>query len=660
MKHLKSIAAELGLLFLLVAMAPILTAYFVANNIFSHAIQQEKSAALDAIADSAQRRVEFYVLGLIHDVTTLAKFPDLVKLLKAPQHIVKPSDAVFDFLSAFTLEKGYYDLLLIDLHGDIRFSLKREKDLGQNIYGEALKGTQLVQIIDAADTLLQTEVSNFSYYHPSNGHAAFLAAPVFEQGVIVGNVVLQIENRELNAIVNRYGGLGESGEIIVAAHENDRLIITLPTRHDDVLPTRQIDQERFSPLLKALRGEPGAGEYHDYRGQQTLAVWRYLPSLNWGMLVKIDTHELYAPIQRFKKVSFLVMSGSILLVVLGIIFSNIIVSRPIVRLAQAVSTLKEENLPNTIHVPARHEISNLVSAFNTLITSIRSHQLKLEERVAQRTSELVEAKLRTEDALTRQQEMQDELVQADKMAALGSLVAGVAHEINTPVGITLGSATYLEAETDKADDRYQAGEMTEDELSSYFATARQATQLMALNSKRASDLIQSFKQVAVDQAGGERRQFGLATYIDEVLLSLRPSLKKTHVEVIVKCPQELVVDSLPGSLSQVLTNLIMNSLTHAFTPEQTGHISIVVQQWGAQGEWVELIYSDDGKGIPSELHDKVFEPFFTTRRGAGGSGLGLHIVFNIVNQILKGMVKLSSVAGEGAVFTLRFPRILPN
>ena len=271
---------------------------------------------------------------------------------------------------------------------------------------------------------------------------------------------------------------------------------------------------------------------------------------------------------------------------------------------------------------------------------------------------LLAAKQQIERALVQQQKMQDELVQVEKLAALGALVAGVAHEVNTPIGVTLSAATHLEAETQKTDRAYQAGELSEEGLSDYFATARQATQLMALNSQRASDLIQSFKQIAVDQTGGERRSFGVAQYIDEVLLSLRPHLKKSPVLIRVDCPPTLMLDSLPGAFSQVLTNLVMNALLHAFEPEQSGHIDISVA--AINSTQLRLSFSDDGKGIAPELHTRVFEPFFTTRRANGGSGLGLHIVHNIVTQALKGSLTLHSRLGEGTTFTLLLPRSLAD
>ena len=270
---------------------------------------------------------------------------------------------------------------------------------------------------------------------------------------------------------------------------------------------------------------------------------------------------------------------------------------------------------------------------------------------------LVAAKQQAELALAQQQQMQNALVQVEKLAALGGLVAGVAHEVNTPIGVLLSAATHLSAETQKTHRAYQAGELSEEGLSDYFATAAQATQLMALNSQRAADLIQSFKQVAVDQTGGERRVFGVASYIDEVLQSLHPHLKKSPIQIYVDCPPELTMDSLPGAFSQVLTNLLMNALTHAFKPEQSGHIIIAVAEEGSQ---ICLTFSDDGQGIAPELHARVFEPFFTTRRASGGSGLGLHIVHSIVTQSLKGTLAFDSQVGEGTIFTLHLPRSLSD
>lgn len=270
--------------------------------------------------------------------------------------------------------------------------------------------------------------------------------------------------------------------------------------------------------------------------------------------------------------------------------------------------------------------------------------------------ELRTAKESAEETLRELQAAQQSLIQAEKMASLGGLVAGVAHEINTPVGIGLTGASTLASETQSLRKRYGDGAMTEDDFLDYLNVAQDTASLLMSNMNRAADLIQSFKQVAVDQTSAERRRFNLGNYIDEVLTSLTPTVKKHRHEVAVQCPPDIEVDSYPGAVSQILTNLIMNALTHAYEDGQAGRMTIAVEP---AGDWLTLTFLDDGKGIPEENLAKVFDPFFTTRRSRGGSGLGLHIVFNLVRNSLQGSIAVNSAEGQGTVFTLRFPRQAP-
>ncbi|HYH19806.1 MAG TPA: PAS-domain containing protein [Azospirillum sp.] len=268
------------------------------------------------------------------------------------------------------------------------------------------------------------------------------------------------------------------------------------------------------------------------------------------------------------------------------------------------------------------------------------------------------AKEEAERALKELKEAQAHLVQSEKMAALGSLVAGVAHEINTPIGIALTGASLLAERTGVIRRSFEVGKLRKPDFADYIDTAAEATQLMMLNVDRAAQLIQSFKQIAVDQASEERRVFDMRDYIHEVLRSLGVRLKKAAHTVEVRCPDDLVLDSYPGALSQVLTNFVMNSIMHGYAPGQAGRLTVVVARLSP--DEVELRYSDDGRGIPPALHGRVFEPFFTTSRGTGGSGLGLNIVYNIVTRTLKGRITLDSAPGRGTTFTLRFPRVAPD
>lgn len=273
-------------------------------------------------------------------------------------------------------------------------------------------------------------------------------------------------------------------------------------------------------------------------------------------------------------------------------------------------------------------------------------------------ADLKAAKERAEKALQDLQDAQQSLIEAEKMASLGGLVAGVAHEINTPVGITLTTATHLEEKTATLRKLFEAGQIRKQDFADFMKVADNACRLLVSNSMKAANLIQSFKQVAVDQTSDERRRFDLARYVDEVLLSLGPKLKRTNYRISVDCPADLIVDSYPGPLSQVLTNFVMNSIIHGFDGRNHGQMHIAVTGPDTDG-MIELRYSDDGRGIPSAHLKRIFDPFFTTKRGEGGSGLGLNIVYNIVTQSLKGTIRGESTEGAGATFVVRFPQALP-
>lgn len=301
-----------------------------------------------------------------------------------------------------------------------------------------------------------------------------------------------------------------------------------------------------------------------------------------------------------------------------------------------------------------------IASFSRDITAQRENEATilrmnegLELRVRERTSQLEAANRELTATLEQLTHAHKQLVESEKMASLGGLVAGVAHEINTPVGIGVTAASHLEAKTKALLDEYKAGGLKRARLEEYLNVCDESTRMILSNLKRAAELIRSFKQVAVDRSTEDRRSFKLHGYLDEVLLSLRPHLKKTEHEVVVDCDPELTMDSFPGALSQVITNLVMNSLVHAFDPGQAGRIGIGAK---LKDGMVELIYVDNGKGIAPEHLDKIFEPFYTTRRGRGGTGLGLHILYNLVTQQLHGQVRCESVLGQGTTFTLLLPQ----
>ncbi|MBL0041753.1 MAG: PAS domain-containing protein [Xanthomonadales bacterium] len=294
------------------------------------------------------------------------------------------------------------------------------------------------------------------------------------------------------------------------------------------------------------------------------------------------------------------------------------------------------------------------------ITDIMQHEealqklnAELEHRVDARTRDLQSANGQLRRTLDELRLAQKQLVESEKMAALGALVAGVAHEINTPLGIGVTAASHLETESKRVQVLVAEGALKRSDLDMYLGTAADSSELILRNLKRADHLVKSFKQVAVDQSSEQRRVIELAEYLDEILTSLHPRLKRTQHEVVVDCDPAIRVNTYPGALYQVIVNLVINSLVHGFEGIEQGRVQIAVR---AEAGQIELDYRDDGRGMDESVRTRIFEPFFTTKRGQGGSGLGMHIVYNLVTQMLGGTVSCDSTPGNGVRFLVRFPQ----
>ncbi len=273
---------------------------------------------------------------------------------------------------------------------------------------------------------------------------------------------------------------------------------------------------------------------------------------------------------------------------------------------------------------------------------------ELERRVKERTLELEES-LRTLKATQKQ------LVESEKMASLGGLVAGVAHEINTPIGIGVTTISYLGQAAEEMDGVYRSGTVKRSDLEKFIRICRESSSAISMNLERASELIQSFKQVAVDQTSEQKREFELKNYIQEVLLSLHARYKDTGHTIEVEGPEVTLV-SYPGAIMQVITNLLMNALTHAFIGIEKGRITI---KTSSSHEKIRFTFADNGVGMDEGLLKKIYDPFFTTKRANGGTGLGLHVVYNLVSQKLGGSITCESKPGKGTTFVVDLPYEAP-
>ncbi len=271
--------------------------------------------------------------------------------------------------------------------------------------------------------------------------------------------------------------------------------------------------------------------------------------------------------------------------------------------------------------------------------------------------EMRKAKEAAETALRNLRETQASLIEAEKLAALGRMVAGVAHEVNNPVGISLTVASALERKTERFGEQVARGELRRSSLNEFLETSRDAAAQLVANLNRAAELIQSFKQVAADRNYSDQRTFDLADLTEQVVMSLRPGLRKHNLTLNVNCQPNLVMNSYPGPYGQVLTNLFLNAVAHAFPDGRGGAIDIQAREAGRDN--VEIIFSDNGCGMSLDVRRRAFDPFFTTRRDQGGTGLGLHIVYNIVTNRLGGRLDLDSEPGAGTRIQIVLPRVAP-
>jgi signal transduction histidine kinase len=279
--------------------------------------------------------------------------------------------------------------------------------------------------------------------------------------------------------------------------------------------------------------------------------------------------------------------------------------------------------------------------------------LSLEGKVQQRTIALKEANSELIQTLEKLHQFQRQMVQNEKMASLGDMVAGVAHEVNTPIGLGVTASTMM---LDRLSDMRKAFEdktLKASSLSKFIAEGEENLNIIYRNLNRAAELISSFKQVAVDQSSENNRIFFFNKLMDEILMSMRPKLKKVNHQINIHCADNLVIESKAGPINQIMINLIMNSIIHGFEYMDRGQIDIIIES--VDENKVSIEFKDNGKGIPEHLCKRIFDPFVTTKRGRGGSGLGMHLVYNLVTQALNGSISVLSEEGQGVQFRILFP-----
>jgi len=356
----------------------------------------------------------------------------------------------------------------------------------------------------------------------------------------------------------------------------------------------------------------------------------------------IETHAMDIFYQNARIELFSMVA--IFIVITLLIRSSIL--RPLFLLSSAMSDVSDGDYSKRID-GLTGEFKIMQNTFNTMGKELEKNKKELEDRVEQRTHELSRSNQELTLTLNSLQTTQKQLIESEKMASLGGLVAGVAHEINTPIGVSVTAASHLHSLNDELMTKFETNSLKKSDFGKYVKNSEEAGTIILNNLNRAAELIRSFKQIAVDQSIDAHRMINIKQYVEECLLSLRPMLKKTQHKVEIICADEIQVHCNPGQFAQIINNLFINSIKHAYDEGQAGSLILEIHQDKIK---THFHYSDDGKGISQEHLSQIFNPFFTTARSDGGSGLGLSTIYNIITQNMKGSLRCESIVGQGSDF----------
>jgi signal transduction histidine kinase len=372
-------------------------------------------------------------------------------------------------------------------------------------------------------------------------------------------------------------------------------------------------------------------------------------------------------ISKLTFISIACLVASLLLLIMLAIIINKKINQPITTIIESVQAISQKkDFSQRIAKLPLSELDILARTINILLNRIESHIVKqneihqqalqqnnnLTEKVNARTDALKQSNQELLSTLEKLHQFQGHLVETEKMASLGEMVAGIAHEVNTPIGLGVTASTLLADRLNEITQSFEGKTLKSSQLKKFLVESEENISIIYRNLERAAKLISSFKKVAVDQSSADIRQFNVSELLEEVTLTLKTKIDQENVQITVDCPNNLVIESKPGPIHQILTNLIINSILHGFEHRPNGVIDISISYLSEQ---LHVSYQDDGIGIDKNIKSRVFDPFTTTKRGSGGSGLGLHLVFNLVTQALNGHIDFKSNANHGTLFNITFP-----
>ncbi len=650
----KRIASRLLWGFLLVALLPLLIITSLTYLISDQALRSSVATRLQQIADSKVNKVETYARERQNDVSILAVNPVIVSSLKG----LAAAEAVFGFsspgyqqaqadlspfLSTYVARAGYADMFLISPEGDLLHMVSRPGRAGLNYYDPLQRNGQLAQTFDRAQTLLETEISDFELNSELAQPAAYIAAPVLSEGISIGVIALQVRNDEIYHTVNDLTGLGGSGETLIATLSGNTVVIVNPLRNGNNTPFSQVfslGSAQEQALQQAVQGVKGSGITEDYRGVETVGTWRYVPSMRWGMLVKIDTSEAYAPIVRYRQ-ALLMLGGVTLALALAIaLLTARSIYRPVEVLGAAVRRISDGDLSQRVPESGDDEIGALSRSFNKMTADLQMIYAGIEAEVDARTQELRASNLQTEEARAAAEEAN---------RAKSAFLSNMSHELRTPLNAIIGYSELLIEEALESENEAQSSD-----LNKIHSAGRHLLSLI-------NDIL-DLSKIEAGKMELYLERFTINDLLHEVAGTIAPLIEKNR--------NQLLIDAAPD-LGQMFADLVktrqilFNLLSNASKFTEAGSIALrVTRVKHADFSVLNTSFSmrfevtDTGIGMTAEQLEKLFQPFTqadaSTSRKFGGTGLGLTISRHF-SRMMGGDIVVSSTAGRGSTFTVTLP-----
>jgi two-component system, NtrC family, sensor kinase len=658
----RKLSHQLLFWFLLISLAPFLIISSLTYRNAVDSLEQELTRSLFSIAQRQARQIENYGDEREQDIATLVHVPAVAAMLTRDSS--KPGGAddpqLTSLLNSYSDLGTFEDFFLIRPDGRIVLSHLRLEAAGTNVHSSMYTGTQLQRTFDRALTLLGTDVSDFETPADGSGSGAFIGAPVFSSGRLVGVMLLRMGTREIFRVVSDRTGLGQTGETVVARQSGSQILYVAPLLHDPHAEFRRTaapDSREGVALLPAVSGTKGSGLVTDYRGKEVLAAWWYLPFFRWGIMVKMDADEAFAPVKRLQFLFALVgLSTSVLVAFVALRVATSL-SKPIEKLTRATELVQAGQLDHRIDIEGKNEIGKLAQSFNAMSERLHDIISHLDVLVAARTSELGEKNSQLEKTLQQLKDAQQQIVMQEKMASLGGLTAGIAHEIKNPLNFV---NNFAELSMDLIRElRAEAPDAAPDILSDLELNVQKINE----HGKRADSIV---KGMLLHARGtpGELRPTDINALLDEYVNLAYHGLRAKDSSFNVTLERDYdssigEIPAVPQDISRVFLNIVNNGCYSAHQKKQELGDSFsptVRVQSRAAGDWCEIRIRDNGKGVPQSVRDKIFNPFFTTKPAGEGTGLGLSLSYDTVVQGHKGELRLETEEGEFAEFIIRLPR----